>query len=188
VKRGAIYAAAIVFGLAFMSRSGQAKVDAPADPFAGLQWVKGGPVDIRENIGDKVYLVEFWATWCPPCIESAPHLTKLQKELGNEGLVVIGITDEEPEHVRHFLKENPERMGYVVASDTEYQTFEKYLDKYKVASIPTAFVIDRRGHVVWYGSPFDPEMEDTIRRAIRKSPAAVTEGSESADSESGVEK
>ncbi len=179
MKRGPVYAMAITFALFFMIRPSLAKVDDPAEPLAGLEWIKGGPIDIRQNVGEKVYLVEFWATWCPPCIESAPHLTKLQKEFKDAGLVVVGITDEESDYVRHFLKEHGERMEYAIAVDAEYQTSEKYLDKYQISSIPTAFVINRRGNIVWHGSPFDPAMEASLQEALKDDPKAkAADGSE----------
>ena len=62
-----------------------------ASPLTGLQWVKGSPVQMKEG---GVYVVEFWATWCPPCRTSIPHLTKIQAEFKDQGVTIIGISDE----------------------------------------------------------------------------------------------
>jgi thiol-disulfide isomerase/thioredoxin len=56
----------------------QVKIGDPAARLKGLQWVKGGPVKLQKG---NIYVVEFWATWCPPCRVSIPHLTKLQKKI-----------------------------------------------------------------------------------------------------------
>src|SRR5882757_7818581 len=55
------------------------------------EWVKGVPITRFEP--GKVYLVEYWATWCGPCIGNIPHLNALQKKYGHDGLVVIGMTN-----------------------------------------------------------------------------------------------
>ena len=75
-------------------------------------WVKGEAVTIETG---RVYVVEFWATWCGPCRKSIPHLTKLQKEYGSDGLTIIGISDEEADVVKPFVQRQGENMGYTVA-------------------------------------------------------------------------
>ena len=52
----------------------------------------------------KVYIVEFWATWCPPCVASMPHLSELQEKYEAKGVQVISITDEPLEEVSAFLQ------------------------------------------------------------------------------------
>ena len=49
-----------------------------APPLSISDWVKGAPVDFAKDIGKKIYVVEFWATWCPPCKASVPRLTDFQ--------------------------------------------------------------------------------------------------------------
>src|SRR5688572_28676628 len=62
----------------------------PAAPLKIKEWVKGGPLDVHD--GKNVYVVEFWATWCPPCRTSIPHLAELQKRFKNRGVVIVGIS------------------------------------------------------------------------------------------------
>ncbi|MFA6244559.1 MAG: TlpA disulfide reductase family protein, partial [Candidatus Hydrogenedentales bacterium] len=81
----------------------QGKVGVPAPELTILEWAKGEPVTLADGKGKTAYLVEFWATWCPPCRKSIPHLTELQKKYKDKGLVVIGVTAEEPADVKPFV-------------------------------------------------------------------------------------
>lgn len=66
-------------------------------PITGLTWIKGGPVPIGQpsTPGKKrVLVVEFWATWCPPCRASIPHLTELQRKYKDKEVYIVGITTE----------------------------------------------------------------------------------------------
>ncbi len=56
-------------------------------PSLELRFVKGKPVTLEEGRGEKVYVVEFWATWCVPCKVSIPHLTKLQERFKDDGRI-----------------------------------------------------------------------------------------------------
>src|SRR5688572_3718320 len=65
----------------------------------------GGRQVELSSLRGKVVLLDFWATWCPPCVASMPHLQKLQDELGGRGLVVLGVNQEpgREEQVKRFL-------------------------------------------------------------------------------------
>ncbi|MBN1126439.1 MAG: TlpA family protein disulfide reductase [Sedimentisphaerales bacterium] len=128
----------------------EAKIGDPAGKLEGLQWIKGGPVELKK---DKVFVVEFWATWCPPCRTSIPHLTEVQKKFKESGVTVIGISNETADKVKPFVEEKGDEMAYVVAIDPEKKTTPKYMQAYKQGGIPTAFIVDKQGNIAWVGHP-----------------------------------
>src|SRR5438067_2198543 len=67
--------------------------DAPP-PLKATKWLTGAEVKAFEK--GKVYVVEFWATWCGPCVVMMPHLGDLQEELGPKGVTVVGFTAQDP--------------------------------------------------------------------------------------------
>jgi len=120
-----------------------------AAPLEGLRWIKGKPVKIEAG---KAYLVEFWATWCPPCRESIPHLTQLQKMYADK-ITVIGVSSEKPETVKPFVEKMGEQMDYHVAVDADGKVTKNYSQAYNQQGIPHAFIVDQKGRIVWYGHP-----------------------------------
>ncbi len=144
----------------------EASLGDAAPPLSVSSWVKGEPVDLTTSKGERVYLIEFWGTWCPPCRESIPHLTEVQKNYGKRGLVIVGISDEEVETVRPFVAKQGERMAYTVAVDKEQKTTESYMGAFGLDSIPSAFLIDQQGKVVWFGHPQDEELEKHLERLL----------------------
>ena len=90
----------------------------------------------------KVVVVNFWATWCPPCRKEMPDLQRLYDEFKDRGLVILAISDEKPETVKPFIA----KAGY---------TFPVLLDpgrvvndRYHMTGIPNSYVYDRRGKLV----------------------------------------
>ena len=119
----------------------------------GLTYVKGQPVTLTEG---KVYVVEFWATWCLPCRTSIPHLTEIQKQFKDKGVTVIGISDEPVKTVKPFVENMGDKMDYTVAVDTEGKADAGYIDAYNPDNtIPFACIVDARGNVAWFGHPMD---------------------------------
>jgi len=130
------------------------KLGDPAPQLKIAQWIKGEPVDLAAGKGKNVYVLEFWATWCHPCRESIPHLTELQRKYKDQGLVVIGITDENnPKAVAPFVAKMGDKMDYTVAYDDNHQTNNAYIHAFGLRGIPHAFVIDREGRIAWSGHP-----------------------------------
>lgn len=93
----------------------------------------------------KFVLIDFWATWCPPCRESIPELNEIQRKFADK-LVVIGISDETEAAVR-AMKEP--KIEYAVAIDTKKRT----KNKVEVTGIPHVVLIDPSGVVRWEGYP-----------------------------------
>lgn len=124
------------------------------------EWVQGEPVKSFDK--DKVYVVEFWATWCGPCRETIPHLNEVQKKFADKGLVVIGqnVWEENEAAVAKFVKKMGDKMSYRVALDDKSAQEEGAMaNTWMKASgqdgIPTAFVVDKAGKVAWIGHPMD---------------------------------
>ena len=141
----------------------QTSVNSSGEPAAALavaHWVKGEPVDISTG----VHVVEFWATWCPPCRTSIPHLTELQEKFKDRDVNVIGISNEELATVESFVKKMGDKMAYTVAIDAG-ATSKGYMGKYGVGGIPHAFVV-KDGEVVWHGHPMD-KLDDAIEGALK---------------------
>ena len=132
----------------------------PASELVIAQWVKGEEVDLSEGVN----VVEFWATWCPPCRTSIPHLTKLQDRFKDRGVKIIGISREPLKTVAPFVKRMGSKMDYSVAIDDRVATSREYMGRYGVNGIPHAFVV-KDGAVVWHGHPMSG-LGDAIEDAL----------------------
>ncbi|MBI3884910.1 MAG: TlpA family protein disulfide reductase [Opitutae bacterium] len=95
----------------------------------------------------KVLLIDFWATWCAPCLEAMPELAKIHADYGARGLVVVSVTKEPAGTVEAFLKRQP--LSQAVALDTG----GKLHGALRIKAIPYAIVVDRRNKIVWRGQP-----------------------------------
>lgn len=120
-----------------------------APPLDVAKWIVGKPADLSSPDGKTIYVVEFWATWCPPCRASIPHLNEMHHKLRDKGVVIIGISGEDAATVEPFVKEM--KMEYRVAVDRGDATSDAYTDE--GSGIPQAFVVDSKGIVVWSGHP-----------------------------------
>ena len=128
-----------------------------APPIAIAKWVKGNEVEALDD--GTVRVVEFWATWCGPCLQSMPHMSELQAEYG-ERVQFVGITDEDADTVANFLERDAhdektwnDLIGYTVAIDDERTTGSSYLEASGQTGIPCAFIVGRDGYIEWIGHP-----------------------------------
>ncbi|HUU85598.1 MAG TPA: redoxin domain-containing protein [Phycisphaerae bacterium] len=158
-------------GLALLATTGSAaglELGDRAPTLKIKEWVKGASFDLERVRGQKVVALEFWATWCAPCITHIPHLTELQAK-HKKDLVVVGVTAEDPanslEAVRKFVDGQGRKMGYTVAFDDGTATQKAYMDAMGMEHLPSAYIIDRSGRLVWAGYP-DNEMDRALERAL----------------------
>jgi thiol-disulfide isomerase/thioredoxin len=127
-----------------------------------------------EFLGDKPalagrpLLLEFWATWCPPCRGSIAHLNSLYKEYNNRGLEIIGVTSENKTEVERFRART--LMNYSVALDPD----QALAAEFQVQAIPQAWLFDKDGRVVWSGHPMELD-EQTIARVLPTHPAHLND-------------
>ena len=142
----------------------------PADTKSSAQVnVKALTSDL-EFLGDKPtltghpLLIEFWATWCPPCRASIAHLNEVDKKYHARGLEIVGITGEDKSVVERFRAAKP--MNYTVALDKN----QALANEFQVQTIPQAWLLDKDGQVVWSGHPMELD-EQTIASLLPPHPA-----------------
>jgi thiol-disulfide isomerase/thioredoxin len=143
-------------------------------------WLKGVEMDRRGNFtpitefeDGKVYVLEFWATWCGPCIASMPHLSKLQEQYKDYDVTVIGISDESLPKVTNFLFQTYKRDGklqndrtqYTLTTDPDESVKNDYFRAAGRTGIPCSFIIGKEGHVEWIGHPMS--MDDPLDAIVR---------------------
>lgn len=139
-------------------RSGQVEMTAGGTPDIMLPSLSGKVVRLTDYEG-KVLLVDFWATWCPPCQEMVPQLTKLHENYASRGLVVIGIAldREGAEIVEPFVRKYEVSYTVLLGSMDTAEAFGG------ISSIPTTFIIDRKGRLVRKLSGYHSERELAVQ-------------------------
>jgi len=130
------------------------------------KWVKGGPVTGYEK--GKVYVVEFWATWCGPCIAAMPHLAELQKKHADAGLTVIGVTSRDSRNtldaVERMVQDKADVMTYTVAWDEDRETWNAFMRAAGQGGIPCSFIVNQEGRIAYIGHPL--AMDATLEQVV----------------------
>lgn len=123
------------------------------------EWVKGTPIDLAAVKGKQITVVEFWATWCGPCVHAIPHMTELAHNFADKNVRIVGVTTYDEgntlETVREFVKKQGDKMDYAVAFDKTEDLYNSYMTAAAQDGIPTAFVVDLLGRIAWIGHPMD---------------------------------
>jgi len=151
------------------------KIGDAAPAIEPMTWLQGNPVTKYDP--GRVYVVEFWATWCPPCIKTIPHLSALQQKYPTT-LTIVGVNAEallgfeaKPSAVDDFMKKHGKDMTYTVAMEDPIKKTISDIWVTGTGSMgaPTAGIIDQHGKLVWIGYPdvakgytFDQALEDTL--------------------------
>lgn len=131
-------------------------VGAAAPPIQISEWITSQP----PGLTGRVYVLEFWATWCPPCRQSIPHMIELADKYKDVTFIALSV-DRSSEPVRKMVKDTG--INYYVGMDNGLS------DKFSVRGVPSAFIIDRSGKVAWQGHPMNPDFEPALLKTINAS-------------------
>lgn len=146
-------------------------IGSPAPALQASRWLKGTPVPSLEK--GKVYVVEFWATWCGPCRQTIPHLSEMARKFeGKATFVGMSVWErgDSPEkieaNVDAFVKDMGDKMAYNVARDTADNHMAKaWMQAARQDGIPAAFIINGEGRIAWIGHPMSG-LETTLANVL----------------------
>jgi peroxiredoxin len=175
IRTGAVVAVvvAVAFGYVQLAQNkGYALKKGGAAPAFSLPALDGQAVDLA-SFGGKVVVLNFWATWCPPCVAEMPSLQRLERALSPEGLAVVTVsTDEDEAALRRFVKEHG--LTLPVLRDPGGRVAAR---EYRTTGYPETFVLDRTGvllqHTVGPAEWDSPQSIDYFRGLLRGAPAAA---------------
>lgn len=140
---------------------GNIKVGQPAPDFT-LKDLSGHPVTLSAYRGNKVVLMDFWATWCGPCRMAMPGLQDLANKYSKQGLEILSINQGDPaDQVRNFIERRKYTFHVVLDHDSTVG------DQYGVRAIPTLVLVDKKGIVQWIRVGYSPN-EDNLKRLVEK--------------------
>ena len=141
-----------------------ARTPQKARTFSAAQ-IDGGTFDLAPHLGRDVVVIAFFATDCSPCMAELPALQTLWENHKKEGLVVVGVSIDEPRAaaaVRPFVRERG--VGFPVVIDTKSDAVSLYDPK---KFVPHTVLIDRSGMIAWQHTGFDPG-DDTLATTVER--------------------
>lgn len=143
----------------------------PAPPIRVQSWIKGPPVQRFER--GKVYVVDFWATWCRPCIASMPHLSDLAHQYKDQvTFLAIDVWEDKVEspaslkRIRSFIDSMGKKMNFTVAVDDSNFMAHHWIEASGQNSIPSDFVVNAQSKIVWIGNPVN--LDTILPRVLNK--------------------
>ena len=117
----------------------------PPAPELRLWGLDGAEHDLSTMKG-QVVVINFWATWCPPCIEEMPSIQKMWEKLRGRGLEVLGVNLGEPaDTIRAFLDEFDSKLEFPILLDPEGEAFRAW----GARGLPKTYVVNKRGRIIY---------------------------------------
>jgi thiol-disulfide isomerase/thioredoxin len=131
------------------------KVGDAAPALKADKWMQGAEVKALEP--GKTYVVEFWATWCGPCIVMMPHMAEMQHDYRDKGVTFIGFSSKDPnnsqEKVAAFVEKRGPKLGYTFAYQDSRETNDAWMKAAARNGIPCCFVVNKEGKIAYIGHP-----------------------------------
>ena len=139
-----LLAAVLIAGCGTADKTEDKAADTKAMPAFSLNDIDDTVFD-SASLQGKVVIIDFWATWCPPCKKEIPHFIELHEEYKDQGLLVVGISvDEDINALEEFVKDN--NVNYISLKMDKEQKIVGLFGGIK--GIPTTFIVDREGNIV----------------------------------------
>ena len=139
----------------------------PAPPFI-IETLDGRDISLKD-FADKVVLLDFWATWCKPCLKAMPKIQELYDSYSDKGFVVLGISiDEDEDRIKKINRiTNKLNISYPIFWDAKITPAWHML---KVKAIPAMFLIDKKGQIVaqWTGKIEHEQVVDDVTHLIAR--------------------
>lgn len=131
------------------------KVGDPAPALKATKWLQGA--EVKEFAKGNIYIVEFWATWCGPCIVMMPHMGEMQAEYKSKGVTFIGFSAKDAnnseEKVAAMVKNRGPKLGYTFAFADDRETYGNWMQAAGQNGIPCCFVVGRDQKIAYIGHP-----------------------------------
>lgn len=132
-----------------------------ATPSCTLTAMDGKSIAGLQELRGEVVYVDFWASWCPPCVRSFPFMNQLEHEFKDQGLHIIGVNlDEKVTDAKTFLDKYP--VDFDIALDPNKQC----VSDFGVMAMPTSYLIDRKGVIRHVHQGFRTGEAEKLRLAI----------------------
>jgi thiol-disulfide isomerase/thioredoxin len=133
-----------------------ANIGDPAPPLRLKAWLKGGPIDSFKK--DNVYILEFWATWCKPCVATMPHMSAIANKYSGKATVIGIDVAERPatslKKLKNFVDSMGRRFDFPIAAEDSSLMVTGWLDGTgQGRGIPRTIVINGDGKIAWIGYP-----------------------------------
>jgi thiol-disulfide isomerase/thioredoxin len=142
--------------------------EAPSFEAAGwLNIAKGAPEPSNRGLLGRVVMLEFWGTWCGPCVRAMPIVQGLHEKYGARGLTVLAVSYEAVDVLKPFVEKNG--YAFAVGSDPA----KRVVEAYGVSSWPTTFVVGKDGKVAFVGSPHGAETAIEAALGLATEPSAL---------------
>ncbi|ADV14831.1 thiol-disulfide isomerase-like thioredoxin [Mesorhizobium australicum WSM2073] len=149
------------------------RIESPAPPIKVDTWLRGEPITNFQP--GKVCLVEFWATWCGPCVAAIPHLMQLQEKYQDSGFEVVGIAaseqaptaDEARTKLDAWLTERFPNLNYRIAFDFTGEMNRLWMQASSSPGIPESFLVDGDGRIAFIGHP--AELNEVLPKVLNGS-------------------